>query len=58
MMKDQKNTIAVSKNMKSYTSMKKIWSKLTTEDRLKECMHPYDSYINESTNTSVGKYDR
>ena len=45
-------------NGKLYKQMKKIWKKLTTEDRLKECMHPYDSQINESMNTSVAKYAR
>ena len=36
--------------------MSEIWEKLTTDERLKECMHPFDSQINEALNTSVGKY--
>ena len=41
-----------------YLQMKQIYKKLTTDDRLRECMHPYDSQINEAMNTSVAKYAR
>ena len=43
---------------KLYKQMKRIWMKLTTEDRLEECMHFFTSQKNEGMNTSVGKYAR
>ena len=38
--------------------MKEIWDGLTTDERLKECMHSFDSQVNEALNTAVGKYAR
>ena len=38
--------------------MKPIWMKLTTDEKLYECMHTENSQRNEATNTSVAKYAR
>ena len=38
--------------------MKKIYDRLTSEDRLKECMHSYSTQINEALNTAVSRYAR
>ena len=46
------------KHKKLYEQMKPIWDRLTTEDRLLECMHYFDSQLNEALNTSVMKYAR
>ena len=41
-----------------YKQMKEIFEKLTSDDRLRECHHRYDSQVNEALNVSVGKYAR
>ena len=46
------------RHRKLYEQMKQIWDRLTTDERLKECMHLFDSQINEALNTAVGKYAR
>ena len=35
-----------------------IWEKLTTDERLLECMHRFESQINEALNNAVAKYVR
>ena len=41
-----------------YLQMKPIWMKLTTDEKLYECMHTENSQRNEAMNTSVAKYAR
>ena len=41
-----------------YMQLKPIYDKLTTEEKVSECMHSYNSQCNEALNTSVGKYAR
>ena len=41
-----------------YEQIKPIWDRLTTDERLLECMHYFDSQLNEALNTSVLKYAR
>ena len=38
--------------------MKTIYRRLTSDEKIKECMHPYDSQLNEALNVAVGKYAR
>ena len=46
------------KHSKLYNEMKTISRQLTTDDKIRECMHPYDSQINEAMDVSVAKYAR
>ncbi len=43
-------------DLKLYTKMKTIHDKYTTEARLRELWHPYDSQKNESINKRISKY--
>ena len=44
------------KNAKLYKQFTKIYRQFTSEERLRECMHPYDTQLNEAMNTSVHRY--
>ena len=38
--------------------MKTIFKRLASDEKIKECMHPYDLQINEAMNMAVNKYAR
>ena len=46
------------KNSKLFKQFMEIYQQFTSEERLKECMHPYDTQLNEAMNTSVSRYAR
>lgn len=41
------------KDKNTYEKMKEIWKKFTSESRLRECWHTFDSQMNESMNFAV-----
>ena len=49
---------SVTENKKLYKQITKIYNELTSDDRLKECLHSYDTQLNEAMNTSVSRYAR